>query len=252
METISSLIDRLKSVKHFSSFTPSQLKTIVTAGTLKKFVAGQTVFSEGSPCAGMFVLLRGRIHLCKLGPQGQMIILSVIEPVIMINEVAVLDGGPNPTTAIAAEDCLTWQIGYQAFQDLLEEMPQVGLSLLKVLARRNRMMISQYEDISFRNVIARTAKLILDLSQGGKWPIDRKKCSIEEMARRIATVPEAISRSLNVIKSRGMIEVSRTEIAVLRAQGLAELAMLDLERKSDATPSDSSVSSGMSGTGSNN
>jgi CRP/FNR family transcriptional regulator len=230
METIPSLIERLRSVKHFSSFTPVQLKTIVTAGTLKKFFIGETIFSEGQDCAGMFVLLRGKIHLCKLGPNGQMTILSVVEPVIMINEVAVLDGGPNPISAIAAENCLTWQIGHLAFQDLLEKMPQIGLGLLKVLARRNRQMLSQYEDISFRNVVSRMAKLILDISRGGKQPIDRKKCSIEEMAQRISTVPEAISRSLNIIKSRALIEVSRTAIIVLRPQELAALAMLEPEK----------------------
>lgn len=230
MDTIPSLIERLRTVKHFSSFTPAQLKAIVTSGTLKKFITGETVFCEGEPCSGMFVLLRGKIHLCKLGPNGQMVILSVVEPVIMINEVAVLDGGPNPITAIAAEDCLTWQIGHLAFQALLEKMPQIGFGLLKVLARRNRQMLSQYEDISFRNVMSRTAKLILDISRGGKEPVNRRNCSIEEMASRIATVPEAISRSLNAMKSRGLIEVSRAAIIVLRPQELAALAMLEPEK----------------------
>jgi CRP-like cAMP-binding protein len=110
---------------------------------------------------------------------------------------------------------------------LLEEIPQVGLSLLKVLAVRNRQMISRYEDLSFRGVVARTAKLILDLSQDGRQLVDRRTCSIEEMARRIATVPEAISRSLNVIKARGFIQVSRLEITVLDVQKLAALAQLD-------------------------
>jgi CRP-like cAMP-binding protein len=102
----------------------------------------------------------------------------------------------------------------------------VGLSLLRVLARRNRQMITQYEDLSFRSVIARTAKLLLDLSDYGRHPIDRRTCSINEMASRIATVPEAISRSLNLIKQRGVIRVSRTEIEVLSVEELANLAQL--------------------------
>jgi CRP/FNR family cyclic AMP-dependent transcriptional regulator len=115
----------------------------------------------------MFVLMRGMVHLCKIGPQGQINIMAVVEPVIMFNEITVLDGGSNPVTAVAVKDCLIWQIGYDSFQALLEKIPQVGLSLLRVLARRNRQMIAQYEDLSFRSVIARTAKLILDLSEYG-------------------------------------------------------------------------------------
>jgi CRP-like cAMP-binding protein len=220
------LIDGISTVKHFQNLSPADLKAIVTAGQIRRLGTGQTIFFEGDPCSGMFVLIRGKVHLCKFGPQGQVNIVSVIEPVIMFNEVAVVDGGPNPLMAITAEDCVLWHIGHAAFQELLKKIPLVGLSLLRVLATRNRQMLARYEDLSFRSVIARTAKLILDISNGGQKPINRRICSIEEMARRIASVPEAISRSLNVIKSQGLIEVSRTEIIVLTPEKLAELAQL--------------------------
>ena len=226
MENPSDLIENIKRVKHFQNLSLNDLRRIVTAGTVRRFQAGSTIFGEGEPCAGMFVLMRGMVHLCKIGPEGQVNIMAVVEPIIMFNEITVLDGGPNPVTAIAVKDCVVWQIGYEAFQGLLDKIPQVGLSLLRVLARRNRQMITQYEDLSFRSVIARTAKLLLDLSDYGRHPIDRRACSINEMASRIATVPEAISRSLNLIKQRGVIRVSRTEIEVLSVEELANLAQL--------------------------
>jgi CRP-like cAMP-binding protein len=220
------LAERLKAVKHFQNLPDADLTAIVSAGQVRRFVTGQTIIYEGDPCSGMFVLLRGKIHLCKFGPQGQVNIMSVIEPTIMFNEVAVIDGGPNPVTAIAAEDCLLWQIGYDAFQGLLVKIPLVGLSLLRVLAQRNRLMLARYEDLSFRSVIARTAKLILDISDRGSKTIDRRTCSIEEMARRIASVPEAISRSLRQLNDQGLIRVSRNEISVLLPVQLAGLAQV--------------------------
>ncbi len=226
MENSSDLVNSLKTVKHFRNLSLGELGLIVTAGTVRRFRAGATIFNEGEPCAGMFVLIRGMVHLCKISPQGQINIMAVVEPVIMFNEITVLDGGPNPATAVAVKDCFVWQIGYESFQALLEKIPQVGLSLLRVLARRNRQMIAQYEDLSFRSVIARTAKLLLDLSDYGHHPIDRHARSINEMASRIATVPEAISRSLNLIKQKGSIRVSRMEIEVLSAEELATLAQV--------------------------
>jgi CRP/FNR family transcriptional regulator len=224
MEDQEPLVQSIRSVQHFRNLSLRDLRTIVTSGQVQRFPAGATIFTESDPCGGMFVLIKGRVHLCKLGPQGQVNIMGVIGPVIMFNEVAVLDGGPNPLTAIAVENCLVWQIGYEAFQSLLEKIPQVGLSLLRVLARRNREMITLYEDLSFRSVVARTSKLLLDLSEHGQHPIDRHACSIEQMASRIATVPEVISRSLNVIKSSGAICVSRTEISITSHEILSGLA----------------------------
>jgi CRP-like cAMP-binding protein len=227
MKDSPNLLDPLRTVKHFRNLSLADLQSIVNAGQVRRFICGETIFGEGEPCSGMFVLIRGRIHLCKLGPQGQVNILSVLEPVIMFNEVAVLDGGTNPVTAIAVEDCLLWQIGHHAFQDLMGKIPQVGLSLLQVLAARNRQMIGRYEDLSFRSVVARTAKLLLDLSDAGRKPIDRRSCSIEEMARRIATVPEAISRSLRDLKNLGAICVSRTEITISSVEKLVNLAQVE-------------------------
>ncbi len=229
MDDSPNLLESIRTVRHFHNLNLGQLTTIVSAGRVRRFRAGETIFTETDPSSGMFVLIRGMVHLCKTGPQGQMNIMSVIEPVIMFNEITALDGGVNPTSAIAVKDCLVWQIGYEAFQKLLETIPQVGLSLLRVLATRNRQMIAHYEDLSFRSVVARTSKLLLDLSAYGRHSIDRRQCSIEEMAARIATVPEAISRSLNAIKNTGAIRVSRTEIVVSSSEKLAELAQIGPE-----------------------
>lgn len=224
MENLPNLIESLKTVRHFRNLGLAELHTIVTSGQIRTIQATAVIFTEGEPCAGMFVLMKGLVHLNKLGPRGQVNIMAVIEPIIMFNEVAVLDGGLNPLTAIAIQQSLVWQITHGSFQALIERIPQVGLSLLSVLARRNREMITHYEDLSFRSVIARTAKLLLDLSDDGRHTINRRNCSIEEMASRVATVPEAISRSLNVIKSSGTILVCRTEITILSSGKLAELA----------------------------
>ena len=227
MDELHSLTDGLRSVHLFANFADVDLRAIVTGGQIRHFLAGETIFSEGEACAGMHVLIRGQVHLCKMGPEGQVNIMAVVMPVIMVNEVAVLDGGSNPVTAIAVRDCLLWQISYVSFQALLKRYPQMGLGLLLILATRNREMLTQYEDISFRSVLARAAKLLLDLSKYGQQPINRHEHSINEMASRIACVPEAISRSLNTFKAQALIKSSRTEILVSQPAELARLAQIE-------------------------
>ena len=133
-----------------------------------------------------------------------------------------LDGGANLTTAVAAQDCTVWQIGCDRFQALLARYPMIGLGLLRVLARRNRFLVSQVEDLSFRTVQARAAKLLLDLSDCGAQPIDRRKHPNHELAARIATVPEAFS-ALNAFKRNGCLTCTRA-IAVHCIEDLAALA----------------------------
>ncbi len=222
------LASRLGRVSHFRQLPPVALAAIVSAGRMRRFTAGQAIFYESQACAGMFVLLSGRVHLVKPGPAGQEQILAVIEPVIMFNEVAVLDGGPNPMTAMSVKDALTWNIRHESFQELMGRYPVVGISLLRVLAARNRALILRCEDLSYRSVQARLAKLLLDLSQYDSSPVSRKENSIRHLAALIGTVPELVSRSLSSLQIAGFISYSRAEIALLDRDALARLAQVDL------------------------
>jgi CRP/FNR family transcriptional regulator len=215
-------------VWHFRKLKLTDLQRIVSAGKLRRFRAGTLIFQEDATSAGMFVLFSGKVHLCKLGPTGQEQIISVIEPVIMFNELTAIDGGPNPFTAMCIKDSLTWNIDHEAFLDLVQRYPdpEIGLGLLRILSARTRMLIGRCDDLSFRPVVARTAKLILELSEGGIHVINRRQHPIKEMSARIATVPEAISRSLKTLKEEEYIEYTRMEISVLNSHGLAALAQL--------------------------
>jgi CRP-like cAMP-binding protein len=229
MFDVSTLICRIGSVPHFKNLTIQDLRIIVTSGQLLKYPADTVIFSEGQPCSGLFVLLRGKVHLCKSGPRGQDSIIGVIKPVIMFNEVATIDEGNNPVTAIAANDCITWQISHERFNGLMKKYPPLGLSLLRVLASRNRHLISQCEDIAFRTVLGRTAKILLELSQNGQKTISRREHTNQELAAKAATVAEPISRSINTLKQCGVIECSRDKIKICSTEQLAELAEVYLD-----------------------
>lgn len=220
------LLAQLHRVQHFRQLPEADVRAIIMAGGVRRYAAGETICAEGEPCSGMFVLLRGRVHLEKLGPLGQRFIIAVIEPVIMFNEVAALDGGPNPATAVTTHDSLIWQVSCDHFQALLKQHPEISLGMIQVLARRNRLLVSQYADLSFRPVQARVAKMLLELSDAGRHPIDRRKHPNHEMAARIATVPEAFSRAPNTFRRSGCITTTRTTITVSCIEDLIALAAL--------------------------
>lgn len=215
-------------VWHFRKLKLLDLQRIVSAGKMRRFRAGDTIFEETAAGSGMFVLFSGKVHLCKLGPTGHEQIISVIDPVIMFNEITAIDGGPNAFTAVCVENCLTWNIKHDEFNDLVQRYPdpEIGLGLLRVLSARTRMLIGRCEDLSFRPVVARTAKLLLSLSNNGSIVINRRDHPIKDMSARIATVPEAISRSLKTLKQDEFIECTRAQITVLNVAALYDLALL--------------------------
>lgn len=227
MNEIRELAQRLGDVPQFRNIPGEEVVSIIQMGDLRNYSQGEIIFHEDDECAGMFVLIKGKVILNKLGPEGQEGVINALEPVIMFNEVAALDGGPNPVSAAAQADCRLWHISRENMQALILQYPQIGLSLLGVLAMRNRQLVNYYSDLSFRSVHARLAKHLLDLSRQGENPIDRKQNPIRLMAARIITTPEAISRTLRTFSSTGLIHYNRLEIQVSDLDGLNEAAQLN-------------------------
>lgn len=226
---IHNLAKRLQHIEHFNTIPLEEVERIILAGSIKSFNKDRVIFTEEEPSAGMYVLLNGQVQLCKISPQGQISILSVINPVIMFNEVSALDNGPNPITAIANQDSLIWQITSEKLQDLIMQYPRIGLGLLQVLAKRNRKLISLFQDLSFRPLLSRTAKLLLEISDQGTQKINRKDNPNFHLASRLSTVPEAFSRCLKTFRHQNMIVCDTHKIEILDLIGLNHIAMMDLD-----------------------
>jgi CRP/FNR family transcriptional regulator len=213
-------------VEHFGGLPPEKIRATILSGGIRKVQAEQVMFLESEPSAGSCVLLSGRVQICTLSPQGQPSIVSIFEPVIMFNEVAVLDGGPNAATAIALEDSILWHLAPTALEDMLLRYPRVAMVMLRVLANRKWRLVSLFEDLTFHPVLARSAKLLLELSQQGAQPISRRHHPNHRIASQIATVREAFSRSLSVFKEAGAIQVDKNAIHVLDLSYLLEIAQI--------------------------
>ncbi len=228
MDEIHFLAERLHQVRHFQNTPIEVIETIIKSGHPRNYSRGEIIFHEQDPCAGFFVLIKGEVSLSKMSPDGKEGILTILEPVIMFNEVSALDGGVNPITASAHTDIYLWQISYENFQQLLLHFPQVGISLLGVLARRNRQLLTYYGDLSFRSVQARLSKHLVDISRNGTQVIDRKQHTNQLIAGQVITTPEAVSRTLRLLACAGVIGCNRREITVLdlaRLQFMAQIVM---------------------------
>ena len=222
-------INLIRNVPYFKNLRTSDLLRVINSGQLKRYQQNKFIYYKGDDAAGMYVLLAGKVHLCNYSCEGQSQIFSTVEPVTMFNEVTAIDGGPNPATAIAVRNCLAWNIGHQAFEVLVKEYPDpvLGLAMMRVLAGRTRELITLCGDLSFSPVLARCAKLILELSDHGKKRIDRQDFPLSDLSALIATAPESVSRSLSWLDKQGLIKTDRQHISVENPAGLLDLADQD-------------------------
>lgn len=99
-------------------------------------------------------------------------------------------------------------------------------AVIQALTQRVLQLVSLVEDLSLRGVEARAAHLLLDLSDDG---IVRREpwATQAELASRLGTVPRVLSRTLRHLSEEGLIQVERSQIAILDRQRLAKKSIPD-------------------------
>ncbi len=79
------------------------------------------------------------------------------------------------------------------------------------------------EDLSFRSVIGRLARLLLELAviEGGPSPV--KRLTQDEMAAMVGSVRDVIGRALRHIERSGAIKTEGPRILVISTEKLGEM-----------------------------
>jgi CRP/FNR family transcriptional regulator len=217
----------LRSVPYFSALPDGLLSELAAVAGERRYGRGQVIFLEGEPCAGLHIVAEGRVRIYKVSPQGREQVLEQLGPGGTFNDVAVLDGGPNPASAMAASDALLWIVTRADIRRLAHAHPELAWALIESIARRARALVAMVEDLALRPVKARLAKLLLaeaertaDVAQ-----INRDQMVTQaEMAARLGTVREMIGRALRELADEGLIAFDRHRIIILDRAGLADVA----------------------------
>jgi len=216
----------LRSISYFSGLDEATLKALARVAVRRRYDAGQMIFVEGEPCAGLFIVERGRVKIFKLSPGGREQILHIFKAGEGFNDVAALDGGPNPANVMALEPTSVLVIDRPSMVDLLERYPALSRAVIENLASRARHLVSLVEDLSLRTVVERLAKLLLEQAAE---EVDLKGIprglTHAQMAARLGTVREVITRSLHKLEDEGIIKIERHRIIILDREALEDKAI---------------------------
>ena len=182
---------------------------------------GEEVLGKDSAAQTMYFVAEGVLKAYKISANGREQILSLMRPGDFFDEM-LLDGGPSLANVAALGVASLYGIGKEHLHIIMERHHQIARNLLNMLAWRIRYLVSLVEDLSFRTVVARLAKILLDHSQTA----DKTRLTQRDMAALVGSVREVISRSLKYMEDRELIEIRRRQIILKNLDGLKELAEL--------------------------
>lgn len=193
----------------------------LTALPVRALPRGTVLFRPGEAAQGFAVVLEGRVEVHLTGPSGREILLYAVEPgqSCVQTTLGLLGDEPYAGEALCATDVRAVLIPRPLFLSLMDSDGAFRLWVLRAFGRRMQDMTQLLERVAFGRVESRLADALLRLASG-----DRVEATQAELAARIGTAREVVSRVLGGFARAGLVETDRGSVRLTDAEGLRRLA----------------------------
>jgi CRP/FNR family transcriptional regulator len=192
--------------------------------------AGAILFVEGQAPRGMFILCSGRVNLSTTSREGKILILKTAEAGEAIGLSAAISGACYETTAETATPC---QLNFVDRKHLLEVMQahsEVGLHAAQSLSRDYHAAYRDIHDLVLtRSSAGKLARLLLSQSPAQELGASKNRIhsfmTHEEMAQRIGSSRETVTRLLSDLRKKRLIQLEGPTLVIRDRQALEALAV---------------------------
>jgi CRP/FNR family transcriptional regulator len=220
---MSTLADFLQSTSYFNNLaSKDELDRVSRYVFEKKVERGELILAEGEQPQALYFVVFGAIKVFKTSPEGKEQIFGIVHSGGSFNDVPSFDGGRNPVSAQAMVPSVLYGIRRSDFEIIIKENPKVAVNVSKVLASQVRQLGSLVEDLSFKHVTGRVAKILLENSGDGSK--EKHRLTQQDMASMAGTAREVVGRSLKSLEDDGVIKMDRHRIVIKDIDMLKDIA----------------------------
>lgn len=212
----------------FSSLDAAERATLAALAIERRCEPGGLLFTEGMPCEGLYLIGAGVVKIVKTTSSGREIMLALEAAPATVAEVPVFDGGPYPASVIAVRETTAYIIPKASLHRACREHPEIAMKMLRVTGQRLRQLVMLLQAVTFGSVRQRIARQLIDWHEEFAEPEFSLPLSHEELAMRIGTVREVVSRNLSRFQAEGFIAIERRKLRVIDPQGLRAEAESEL------------------------
>lgn len=208
----------------FSGSPPGTLESLARLAEFRLLGQGEMLFLAGEPARGLFVIVSGSIRAFRVNAKGREQTIHVEAAGATLAEVPVFDDGNYPATAVAEELSEILFLSKADVQRFLIANPAIALNALRLMAGRLRRHAELVDSLALKDVGQRLGRLLLTEAQTlGTRDLD---FSNQQLAARIGSVREVVSRTLARLAQNGLIDIDTRArgITILDEQALKRFA----------------------------
>lgn len=212
----------------FASLAEAECRALVDRSVCRSTSRGETLFREGEPCRGLYLVVEGVVRTYRANGDGQEQVFGVFGAGESPGEVSLFDEGPYLASARVVESGRVLFLPFGEVHALYRTHPQVAHAVVSELSGRVRSLAALVDRLALQDVPTRVAWAVLRharesdaLRSGGAFRMPRTQ---EELAAELGTTREGVSRALRTLRASGVIGQRGPRIQVLDPARLERLA----------------------------
>lgn len=214
----------LKSIPLFASLGDDALDVFLARCAYVALPDGAEIITSGDRADAFFAILAGRVKVYKLSSSGNEQILHTFGASDVFAEAAMLAGQSYPASARTLSASRLLKIPRTALVEAFHDEPEIALAMLAGLAQKLRQFARLIEQLALKEVPARVAGALLELSERLGASVFTLPHSKRQLAAEIGTVAETLSRAFRKLQNDGLIKLEGNRVTIIDSDGLRQLA----------------------------
>lgn len=208
----------------FRGLSPSELAGVKACLHEKSFQKGDLLFLEGQQCERIFIVKSGRVKVFRTASSGREQILEILEP----GDSCACNPGQScwycSSSAEALSASTVWFLSRTDYIRIVNSNSKITQTLNRLFAERLTRFCSLIEEVSLNDAKKRLVKFLIDMSNNSV--LQHKGDTLflpftrEEIAQRIGSTRETVTRYLQQLKRSKLIEIKPRQIIIRNKVGL--------------------------------
>jgi CRP-like cAMP-binding protein len=211
--------DLLARTDFFADAPAEVVRHIASHGSELHLVRNDVLFREGDVADSLYLVVSGRVAIAIENPiDHRETVVALMDAGDLFGEMSMLDEGSRSAQARALEPSVVFVVPFEPVVKAFRSDPALLWGVTRLLARRLRVMDEALADSVFLDVTGRTAKRLLELSEGNDefvLPITQ-----EELAGMVGASRERVNKAIASFIRLGWITQHERNYTVLKRASL--------------------------------
>lgn len=218
---------KLRSNSFFCNLLEAGLQNFESLKITNTYPKGATLFMEGQPSNGIYILCRGRVKLSTCSRDGKVIILHIAEAGEVLGLSAAVSNSVHVATGEVLESCQVNFMRNEDFLRFLARNTEACMSVVKQLSQNYQTAHLQICSLGLSNSVAeKLIRLFLGWCNSNCVGNDGIHLKIsythEEIAQMIGTSRETVTRLLKDFRDRRLITIKGSDLIIHDKERLEE------------------------------